>query len=520
MPAMRENLGLFLHKRAQLGPKREALIELERGRRFTYAELDERASRCANALLQLGVKRGDRVAVLMMNGVEYIESYFALARIGAVMVPLNWRLTPKELEFILGDAGAVALLFDSEFDAAAKALHECKTPLREWLRVGSPADENAPAFAQNYEALCEAAPADFPHNESGGDDNLFIMYTSGTTGLPKGVVHSHATMIAGSFTILMTADIRPDDTYLQMLPLFHVGALSPLTSSVHRGARALIMRQFDPARVFPAIKEWRADCGLAVPAMLNFMLQAAGEKTARESGESLRWLLSGAAPVPVPLIKRYAELGIEIHQVYGLTESAGPACLISGEEALRRAGSTGPAFFHTDVRVVGADGRDCAPGEIGEVLVRGRHLMKEYWNRPDATAETLRDGWLHSGDMAHKDADGFLYIRDRKKDMIISGGENVYPAEIENVLMGHPEIADAAVIGQPSERWGESAAAVIVRAKESALTADAVREYVQDKLARFKQPRAVEFADEIPRNPTGKILKRILRERYPGPAPE
>ncbi len=512
---MQNNLGQFLAKRAQLGPAREALVEVERGRRFTYLELDQRANRCAAALAALGVSRGDRVAVLMMNGVEYVESYYALAKLGAIMVPLNWRLVPDELEFILGDAGATLLLYDTEFDDAVAELRRRKIPVKHFVRVAPEADS---AAALHYDALlADASPA--PHEiHASDDDDLFIMYTSGTTGLPKGVVHSHATMIACSLTINMTADLRMDDRYLQMLPLFHVGALAPLTAGLHRGATLVMMRAFDPARVFPVIEQERVTCGLAVPAMLNFMLAAKNHEPHDHS--SLRWLQSGAAPVPVSLIEQYAALDIEIHQVYGLTECAGPACLISPEEALRKAGSTGPAFFHTDVRVVDNKGRDVSPGENGEVLIRAQHVMKGYWKRPEATAETLVDGWLYSGDMATVDAEGFVYIQDRKKDMIISGGENVYPAEIEKLLASHPEVADVAVIGQPSEKWGESAAAVVVPKPDANPEGDALLAWCKDKLARFKQPRQVFFVDEIPRNPTGKILKKILRERFPGPAPE
>jgi acyl-CoA synthetase (AMP-forming)/AMP-acid ligase II len=279
------------------------------------------------------------------------------------------------------------------------------------------------------------------------------------------------------------------------------------------------MRAFDPALAWKLIRDEAITTGLAVPAMLNFMLQAHRSTPGAEIPDQLRWIMSGAAPVPVTLIEAYAELGIEIHQVYGLTESCGPACLISPDEALAKRGSTGKAFFHTDVRVVNERGEDVAPGEPGEVLIRGPHVMREYWNRPEATAETIRDGWLHSGDVATLDEEGFVYIQDRTKDMIISGGENVYPAEIENVLLSHPGIAEVAVIGQPSARWGESPLAVVVRA-DPALGAEAVLDHCRGKLARFKLPRAVEFVDEVPRNPTGKVLKRVLRERFPGPAPD
>jgi len=512
---VRTNLGLFLQKRAQLSPRLEALVEVERGRRFSYAELDARANRVGHALLAQGIRPGDRVALLLGNGVEYVETYFALAKIGAVMVPLNWRLVPDELAFIVGDAGALALVHDAEFDGAAAALLSADTPLRVSLRVGG---GGGPAGSLDYGALRDAAPA-APHPcQAGEGDLLFVMYTSGTTGLPKGAMHTHGTMAAASVTINMTSDQRYGDRYLQLLPLFHVGALTPVTAAFHRGATIVMMRAFDPARVFAVIQEERITTGLAVPAMLNFML-AAGKPEAHDHS-SLRWLMSGAAPVPPALIERYAELGIEIHQVYGLTESCGPACLISPDAALAKVGSTGPAFFHTDVRVVDEAGRDVAPGAIGEVIVRGAHVMKGYWNRPDATAEAIRDGWLHTGDLATVDADGFVYIRDRKKDMIITGGENVYPAEVEAVLARHPDVLECAVIGMPSARWGESPAAVVVARPGARLEPAALIAFCGGKLARYKLPRVVELVEEIPRNPTGKVLKRVLRERFPGPAPE
>ncbi len=292
------------------------------------------------------------------------------------------------------------------------------------------------------------------------DDLLYIMYTSGTTGLPKGAVHTHNTATWGVLTINSTADLRIGDRYLVSLPLFHVGALTPITSNVHRGVTSVVMRSFDAARSWQLIESESITVGLKVPSMLNFMLQV--HDPAKHPHGQLRWIMSGAAPVPVSLIEAYAGLGIEIHQVYGLTETCGPACVISAADALRKAGSTGKAFFHTDVRVVDDAGRDVAPGDAGEVLVRGKHIMKAYWNRPEATAETIVDGWLKSGDVATVDAEGFVYIQDRIKDMIISGGENVYPAEVESVLMRHPQIVEAAVIGQPSEKWGESAVAIVV----------------------------------------------------------
>ncbi len=524
---MKNNIGLLLAKRAELNPGLEAVVDVATERRFSYAEANARCNRTANALRDLGVAKGDRVGLLQMNSMEFFESFLAIGKVGAVCVPLNWRLVPDELEFILNDSGASVLIFGEEFGEAVADLQarpklsgqgEGASHIRHYLQVDAPVDSaGTAAFAQDYSAVCEAASAEEPEVVAHGEDELYIMYTSGTTGLPKGVVHTHDTAMWGSLTILATAEMRHADRYIVALPLFHVGALTPMTSNIHRGMTSIILRAFDPSLTWRLIESERVNNMLAVPAMLNFMLQVPDHANVDRS--RLRWIMSGAAPVPVSLIEQYSEMDIDIHQVYGMTETCGPACLTTPETAVSKAGSTGKPFVHTEVRVVNGAGEDVAPGEAGEVLIRGPHIMKEYWNRPDATAETLVDGWLHSGDIATVDKEGFVYIQDRKKDMFISGGENVYPAEIENVILAHPGVGDVAVIGQPSEKWGESGFAVVVRADDS-LTEQDVLDHCEGKLARFKQPRGAVFVDEIPRNPSGKALKRVLRDQFPGPASE
>ena len=338
------------------------------------------------------------------------------------------------------------------------------------------------------------------------------MYTSGTTGLPKGVMHSHRTVMWSAFTVTATADFHYKDRFLTALPLFHVGALMPALCCVYTGSTQVILKAFDPKLAWELIRDEKITTTLLVPAMLQFM-QATYDKATHDAS-TLRWVLCGAAPVPVTLIKAYEEIGVEVHQLYGLTESCGPGCLIMGEDALKRAGSTGRAYFYTDVRVVGIDGKDCPPGEPGEIILRGPHNMVGYWNRPDATAQALRDGWLHTGDVGTMDEDGFVTIRDRLKDMLISGGENIYPAEVENMLLGHPAVADAAVIGLPSPKWGEVPLAVVVAKKGTTLDEAELLAWCKGKLATFKLPKAAVVVAEIPRNPSGKILKRVLREQY------
>ena len=513
---MKSNIGLFLTKRAQLNAGAEAFVEVERKRRFTFAELNERCNRIANALLAKGVGKGDRVALLMMNGVEYVESFFACAKIGAVTVPLNWRLVPSEHEFLINDSGSVALLYDNEFDETAADLHGRETCIEHWVRVGD--SDSCPDWSDSYDEVTKAARSSEPSAEAEADDRLFIMYTSGTTGLPKGVVHTHNTTMWGSLTLNMTCDMRPGDKYLQVMPLFHVGALTPAIAVIHHGGKLVIMRAFDPDKVIDVISGEKCETSLLVPAMLQMMW--ASPRREELGASNIRWILCGAAPVPVSVILNYKGIGIEIHQVYGLTETCGPACVIGAADATSKAGSAGPAFFHTDVRVVDESGEDVAVGEVGEVTVRGPHIMTEYWNRPDATAGTLRNGWLHTGDLATVDAEGFVYIRDRMMDMIISGGENIYPAEVENVLTGHPAILECAVIGLFSEKWGEVPLAIVSLKEGETATPEDIIGYCEDKLARFKIPKAVEFSSDIPRNPSGKILKRILRERYAGQAAE
>ena len=512
---MKTNIGELLTRRAALNGPRTAYVDSMTGERLSFAELNQRSDGVSNGLKEAGVKIGDRVALLMNNSAEFIESYFAIAKIGAVVVPLNWRLVADELEFIIKDSGAETLIFGDDFLELATELYSRgdKTDVSRWYQV-SATGEGESSFSQDYNQMRDV---DLSATEvlGGDEDMLYIMYTSGTTGLPKGVVHTHNTTMWALLTIGVSVDSRDGDIYLAALPLFHVGALTPITLNVYRGATSIVMREFNPVRAWELIQEEKVTTGLLVPAMLNFMIQV--PELSRFDYSSVRFFQSGASPLPTSLIQQYVDIGIEVHQIYGLTESCGPACVIDAEFAIKKIGSTGRAFFHTDVRIARPDGTACDPGEQGEVWVRGDHIMKEYWNRPDATAETLVDGWLSTGDVASMDEDGFVYIQDRIKDMIISGGENVYPAEIENVILSHPAVAEVAVIGQPSERWGESPFAVVVAKDDSVSVAD-ILGHCDGKLARFKMPKGAVFVETIPRNPSGKVLKRVLRDEFPGPA--
>ena len=515
---MKTNIGLFLKKRADICPHREAFVEYERDRRFTFAELNTRANRVANALLASGVQPGDRVATLLKNSIEFVETYFAVAKIGAVMVPVNWRLVANEIAYILNDSGSTALVYDSDFDEAVNAVQADGSGIQTWIRREN-ADGATPDWAVDYEAFMASGDDSEPPIGAWDDDNLFIMYTSGTTGHPKGAVHSHDGMLWSQLTSMSTSDMRGDDRWLLALPMFHVGCLSPTSLLVHRGATGVIMRDLDIGAMFRCIEQERVSIFMAVPALMQFMLATPEMQECDIS--SVRWIATGAAPVPVSLLHDYEKLGIRIFQAYGLTESCGPGTLLLHEDAESKMGSCGRPQMHTEVKIVDGKGETIPMGstEAGELLIAGRHLMKEYWNKPEATADTLKDGWLYTGDICTWDAEGFITICDRKKDMIISGGENIYPAELENVLAACPEVQEAAVIGVASEKWGETPLAIVVAAPGTSPTEESLKAYCKENLAGYKVPQLYELVDSLPRNPSGKLLKPQLREQFPGPAP-
>jgi O-succinylbenzoate-CoA ligase len=516
---MKINIGQLLTKRAQICPHRESFVEFERNRRFTFGQLNTRSNRMANALLAQGIQPGDRVATLLKNSIEFVETYFAVAKIGAVMVPVNWRLVAGEIHYILQDSGARVLVYDSDFDDSVAALQGDKTVTTQlWIRREN-GDAGTPEWAQDYDAFTAAASDAEPALGAGDDDNLFIMYTSGTTGRPKGAVHSHDGMLWSQLTSMSTSDMRDGDRWLLALPMFHVGCLSPTSLLVHRGGTGIIMRDLDVGAMFRCIEQEKVSIFMAVPALLQFMLMT--PERAQYDISSVRWIATGAAPVPVSLLHEFEALGIRIFQAYGLTESCGPGTLLLHEDAEAKVGSCGRPQMHTEAKIVASDGATIPMGstQAGELLIGGRHLMKEYWNNPAATAEALRDGWLHTGDICTWDAEGFITICDRMKDMIISGGENIYPAELENVLAACPDVQEAAVIGVASQKWGETPLAIIVPAPGTSPTPASLKAYCKDNLAGYKVPQLYELVDSLPRNPSGKLLKAELRARYPDPAP-
>jgi acyl-CoA synthetase (AMP-forming)/AMP-acid ligase II len=505
------NAGQMLTERAKISGRMEAIVEHATGARHDFRQLNERCNQVAHALLAQGFNAGDRVACLMSNQARYAESYFACAKVGYVFVALNWRLTVPELSYQLLDSGAAAVIYGAD-----------QLPLVEPLKAQFPNVRFLPADHGDFESEIDAATTAEPPIGATGEDPLFMMYTSGTTGRPKGALLSHRANIAYLASMLATSDLNINERQIIVAPMFHIAGLGLLMVAVYRGMTSVIVKAFDPAVMWELIDSERITGFFGVPSMLAFMYQHPKRETAKR--EHLRWTLCGAAPVPVNLIQAWDAMGVQVRQVYGATETHGGICLLTSDHASTKVGSTGLPYFGIDVRVVDLAGNPVPPGMPGEVITRGPHLFSGYWNQPEATRSALREGWFHTGDIAEVDADGFIYIKDRSKDMIISGGENVYPAEIENVLSAHPGVSEVGVIGQPSAKWGECACAVVVRGSgwkgDDQLLVQELKALAQQRLAKFKQPKSYVFMDALPRNPSGKILKRMLREAFPGPAPE
>lgn len=498
------NIGSYLTNRAGLNPDREAIVC--EGVRQTWSEANAEANRLAHAMKRLGVEHGDRVALLALNEPEYLSMFYGLAKIGAVLVPINYRIAPPEMQYILEDCGAKVLVFGPEYVETVDSFRN-DIPADKLVALG----DSPPDWALSYRELTGSEPTDEPGLEGGDDDVLSILYTSGTTGRPKGAMLTHRNYSVGTTNILATVgDLG--ETALLVLPLFHIGGLANVPLGPQANIRCVLLKSLDPKRFLELIEEEKVNVFGSVPVLLQILKMVPNWE--QYDWSSVKMVFVYAAPLPVVLLEEYAAAGIEVRNLYGLTESCGMGTVIDGEHSLLKAGSCGLPEFLSEIKLVDDAGKEVGPEELGEILIRGDFVMKGYWNKPDATAESIRDGWLHTGDIGRRDSDGFLYIMDRKKDMIISGGENIYPAEIEDLLMRHPRIQDAGVIGYPDELWGEAVKAVVVVAPGETLTEEEVIDYTKGKIGKFKIPKSVVFAEALPRTPTGKILKRELRDQF------
>jgi long-chain acyl-CoA synthetase len=488
-------------------PDRVALVGGDR--RVTYAQLHERSSRCAGALRAAGVGPGDRVAALTRNTTEYFDALFGASKLDAVLVGLNWRLAAPELAAILGDAAPKVLIADPDY--AALVPPEAERP--ESMRVVVLGDE--------FEQWLADAPADDPEAESGPDSAVLILYSSGTTGVPKGITLTNRNMSYSGRMVEELFRMPGDCVHLVVSPLFHIGGIGTGLTSVRAGGTTVLLADASPESILDTIEREQVTHAFFVPAVIQRIVElaVAGDRDV----SSLQIVSYGAAPMTEALLRRALEvLRCGFVHCYGMTETAGTVIALPPEEHVPDGDRThllrsiGRSLSWLEVRVTDlATNEEAAPGDVGEIWVRSEQSTEGYWNQPAATEATIVDGgWLRTGDGAYRDEEGYFFLKDRIKDMIISGGENIYPAEVENALADHPAVDDVAVIGVPHVKWGETPKAVVVLRSGQDATAAELIEFTRTQLARYKCPTSVEFVPELPRNPTGKVLKKVLREQY------
>jgi fatty-acyl-CoA synthase len=499
----------WLVKQAQQFPDKTALVDLFSGRSVSYAELEERASRCAEFLRdRWRVAPGERVAVLAHNSAEYVELLYACGKLGVLMVCLNWRLSVEELRVILDDAQPCAIVFGSEFEQSGLALAGA-FGIRRRMVLGA-----ARAGVESYEpSLAAASGASIVMPWRGHDDLWYLLYTSGTTGKPKGVIQTFGMAFTNAVNGMLAAGLRREDTLLSVLPYFHTGGLNLyLNPMLMCAATTVIMRQFDAGKTMELL-QGGVTVMFGVPAIYLFLSQHPDFDAADFSG--VRNWACGGAPIPKSLLEKYLAKNVTICFGFGMTET-GPTVFLTDEDTARRKiGTVGKPVMYVEARVVdSATRRTLGANQRGELLLRGPGLTPGYWNNPQATAMAFENGWLCSGDIAYHDEDGDYYIVDRTKDMYISGGENVYPAEVENVLFQMEGVAEAAVIGVADEKWGEAGKAIIVLKPGAAASVEAVLVHCKARLAGFKVPRHVVFAPALPRNAAGKVEKPRLRAEF------
>lgn len=498
----------WLDKRAKLTPERAALQDITSGKEIGYAEWNSQANRTANFLCSLGVQKGDRVSVYATNCVEYLDVLFACGKIGAIQHNLNWRLTAHELKGITADATPKVLIYSSEWREQVNELRSSLPSACHIIAISELARPEDKSFAERDDHPDEL----IVRPDLTMDDPWSIYYTGGTTGLPKGAIMTHGNMTWNSINTVTSWGITAEDSAPLQLPLFHVGGpnifMLPL---VHVGGKTILCKGFDVEQTFDMIENSGISHYVAVPTMFVMLQQHERWKNADFS--RMKLVISGGASCPLPVMQKFWDKGTDFKMGYGLTEAAGNNFWLPQKDARRKIGSVGYPIFHIDMKIVKEDGSKCDPGEEGELLIRGPHVTPGYWHRPEETVGTIKSGWLHTGDMARQDEEGYFYIIGRSKDMFISGGENVYPAEVESVMHAHPAIAEAALIGVPHEKWGEVGKAFVVVEQGQTLTENELLGFLRERLAKYKVPQSVVFVDALPKTAIGKIDKKVLAER-------
>ncbi len=499
----------------------DAVAYVFEGRQTTYAELDRHTDRVAQALLGAGVGAGDRIAYLGKNSDHYFELWLGAAKTGAVMTPVSWRLAPPEAAFIVGHCDAVLLFVGPESEGLARNLLP-SLPLVRGVIALEPDATAREAGWPGYMDWRDAASDTPPAHQSAAHDVVLQLYTSGTTGRPKGAMLTHRNLTAGT----ESSEREPvpwsrwttDDISLVAMPVAHIGGSGWGLRGMLSGATGIVAREFDPRALLDYIEREKISKLFLVPAAMQIVLR---DPRARQVDYArLKYLLYGAAPIPAALLREGIEVfGCGFAQQYGMTETTGTVVALPPEdhttEDVPRMRAAGKPLPGVEVKVVNWEGQALGPGEVGEIVVRSPQNMAGYWKQPDETARTIdADGWLRTGDAGYLDADGYVYIHDRVKDMIISGGENVYPAEVESAIYGHPQVADVAVIGVPDDKWGEAVKAIVVPRAGATPDAASIIAWARERLAGYKIPKTIEFIDALPRNPSGKLLRRKLREPY------
>ncbi len=509
-------IGDYLGRRRIYSPDKLAIIDAGRPGEpgYTYTQLNERANRLANFLRnEVGVGKGDRVGIFARDSIEHLDLFFALNKLGAIHVAFNWRLHPQELARLCEDTTPKAIVYSDDFRLTIANLQAspASASITHYLHLEGPGVADSRLFGD----VRDGSPADPVTCETlEAEDIAALLFTGGTTGLAKGAEISHR-QIAWNTLNTVIHDVTHNDVYLNVFPMFHTGGLLVYTlPQVIFGGTTILTRQFDPAQVLDLIERYKVTVFGGVPTMYQMMTQAPNWATANLT--SLRFCTSGGAPLPVPLVQKYtAEKGIRFKQGFGMTEFGPGIFALAPEDAIRKAGSIGRPNFFVDARIVDEENHPLPPGEVGELVLKGPSYCSGYWGNPEASAAAVdAEGWFHTGDLATCDEDWYFFIVDRLKDMFISGGENVYPAEIEAALYRHPAVHMCAVVGLPDPKWGEVGLACVVRKPGAAVTGEELIAFLQNNLARYKVPRRVEFLDALPISAAGKILKRELRERF------
>jgi long-chain acyl-CoA synthetase len=507
-------IGDLLTRAARCYPDKEAVVF--EGTRLTYRELNERTNRLAAALIDMGVKPGDRVGLICHNSHHFTEAFFACAKIGAASTNLNWRLSPKELALLLNDAAPDVVIFSKRFDYLFAPMKEDLKKKVRFIAVDGVIDKEM----IDYEELISKYKPDEPGVTVGQDDTVLLLYTSGTTGRPKGVMLTHKNMMANSISTIVEMEMTRDWNILGLLPIFHVG-IFVLIDMVWVGAKVTYVHSFDPKAIFEVVQKEKTTATAFTPVIFKFLLDH--PDIDKYDLSSLKTIIYATAPMPVELLRRsIKKFKCGFIQFFGMTETSPTLTMLVREDHLLEGpeykvkwlGSAGRPVSNVQVRVVDEAGKDCAPGVIGEIIGKGDNVMKGYYNMPEATAAAIRDGWYYSGDMGYFDEYGYLFIADRKKDMIISGGENIYPREVEEALLLLDGVADVAVIGVPDDAWGEAVKAIIVKKPGAELTEAMVIEHCKKHIASYKKPKSVDFVDVLPRSALGKVLKHELRDPF------